>query len=416
MPPIKIPEGPYTIEGIMRNLEQQFAGNGSETEPRRLTGEANQETAALLSEAQRSKRVAPDYRIRSHRGWLGAIIDPIKRFLHWGTRPYVDLLIENQERHNEDVMRLLGVLRREIERHGQQADDQARLTGDVMQFLTACHQEIEHFERRLTEAEAGNADLQEAIRRLRARHDLGGFFGSLSDRQRLDLMDHFRGSRAEIANRQSSYIQRFRSRPGQILDVGCGRGEFLELLRREGIEGWGCEVDPALVELSRGMGLHVVESEALEVLASADHASLGGVFCAQVVEHMFPGDLLRFLKLANDKLAPGGLLLVETLNPQSLGVLAKSYYKDLDHKQPIDPDYLAELIRLIGFTNVAIERRAPFETPQSLPDVPSAAELGITEPARELLHTLFTRLNETIWGAQDYAISAETPDKPSAAQ
>src|SRR6188472_231332 len=125
-----------------------------------------------------------------------------------------------------------------------------------------------------------------------------------------------RGSTADVRERQRPYVDDFRG-AAPVLDVGCGRGEFLGLLREAGIEARGVDADADMVAFARGAGLDVVQADAVAYLEGLDDGSLGGVFAAQLVEHLPPAALLRLLQLAARKLRPGGLLVAETINPLS---------------------------------------------------------------------------------------------------
>ncbi|MCL5270022.1 MAG: class I SAM-dependent methyltransferase [bacterium] len=160
-----------------------------------------------------------------------------------------------------------------------------------------------------------------------------------------------------------------------------------------------------MVDLTSRAGIHTRRMDALEALRSTPPASLGGLFAAQVVEHFFPGELLEFLVLARRRLAPGGRIVLETLNPASLGVMAKSYWRDLDHKQAIHPDALRMLVELAGFAAVETRYLAPFGDDERLPELPPAAEGGLSPEARAVLQDRFDRINAALYGMQDYYVT-----------
>jgi len=159
-----------------------------------------------------------------------------------------------------------------------------------------------------------------------------------------------RGSTEEIRRRQRVYVEDFRGR-APVLDVGCGRGELLGLLREAAIEARGVDADADMVAFARGEGVAVEQADALEYLERLEDGSLGGVFAGQVVEHLPPPALLRLLELAYAKLRPGGLLIAETINPLSPLAL-RNYFADLTHAQPLVPETLALLARQAGFAHV----------------------------------------------------------------
>ncbi|MER3409125.1 MAG: hypothetical protein C4306_03260, partial [Thermoleophilia bacterium] len=200
-----------------------------------------------------------------------------------------------------------------------------------------------------------------------------------------------RGSSAEVRARQRVYVDAFREQE-PVLDLGCGRGEFLRLLREAGIEGRGVDADADMVGYARAEGLEVAHADAFSYLEGLADSSLGGIFCAQLVEHLPPPALVRLLSLAAVKLRPGGLLVAETINPLSPLAL-RSYFADLTHAQPLVPETLAHLAEQAGFRRV--ETRFLNEPAEKLavPDDPLLAEN-------------VRRLNEILFAPLDYALFA----------
>ena len=110
------------------------------------------------------------------------------------------------------------------------------------------------------------------------------------------------------------------------------------------------------------------------------------------------------------RVADGGRIVIETLNPASLGVIAKSYYCDLDHKQPIHPEYMKSLLEMAGFDQVELHFLAPFDESERLPDLPPAKQLGIATEARDALQARIDRLNQCLFGMQDYYVIGQQGD------
>lgn len=429
MSPFKIPEPPYDIEGIMENLRNQFEGDGGNAPssapapmPRVNSADSAKQDQALMDWLERSRPVAPAYRIRSHRALMRYFIDPIKKFLHWGTRPYVNLLIEKQEAFNqastESHRAALGRLR-SIETTLAALDKSLRSVAETLGEFSRHQQSMNaHLQGQIDRSavlqdkrHAAQDEINRTLAKetLREHYDLGPFFESIPESKRLEMLDETRGSFREIWSRHHAYLEYFRNRPGQILDVGCGRGEFLKMMLEEGIEAWGCEIDPLMISICAQHGVLAKPMDALEAIQSVPDASLGGVFASQVIEHMFPGDLLSFIAIARKKIAPGGVIVLETVNPQSLAVLSKSYYKDIDHKRAVDPDYLALLLDAAGFVNVRPGRTMPFGEKERLPSLPDPAECGLTAEAHRVLQTAIDKLNAAIWAEQDFHVFAEVP-------
>jgi SAM-dependent methyltransferase len=202
-----------------------------------------------------------------------------------------------------------------------------------------------------------------------------------------------RGSIDSIRERQRPYVDDFRDAV-PVLDVGCGRGEFLALLSEAGIEARGVDLDADMVAYARGEGLEVEHADAVEYLQGLEDGSLGGIFAAQLVEHVPAPILVRLLELAAAKLRSGGLLVAETINPLSPLAL-RNYYADLTHAQPLVPETLELLARQSGFASVELRYL-------------NAPEERLVEPADPVIAANVSRLNELLFGPLDYAIVART--------
>ena len=144
-----------------------------------------------------------------------------------------------------------------------------------------------------------------------------------------------------------------------MLDVGCGRREFLELLKARGVGARGLDLNHEMVEVCRARGLDVAEADVVSYLEGLPDASLGGLFAAQVVEHLQPEYLLRFLELAHHKLRPGAPIVLETLNPACWVAFFDSFIRDITHVWPLHPDTLRYLVLASGFTTARLEYRSP---------------------------------------------------------
>lgn len=157
-----------------------------------------------------------------------------------------------------------------------------------------------------------------------------------------------------------------------VLDLACGRGEFLELLRERGIRGVGVDSDHGMVRRVRERGLEVVEQEALAYLED-DEPVFDGIYCAHFVEHLPPPDLLFVLSRARRRLRPGGRLIVATPNAACLHTQLVEFWRDLTHVRPYTLELLTFLLSYSGF-DVADSGENPLRL---LPRTP------VREPAEE---------------------------------
>lgn len=237
----------------------------------------------------------------------------------------------------------------------------------------------------------GQAELLRRLERLEAQEARRRFRPTF---RAADFEAAFRGSASELEERYQDLAQRFDGQ-SPVLDIGCGRGEMLELLRRIGIEARGVEMDADLVDDARSRGLDVVHGDGLAKLGAEADGSLGGLVLIQVAEHLSPQDLVDLVGLAFDKLRPGGRAVIETINPQSLYVYARAFYLDPTHDHLVHPAYLEFLFRQAGFPTVEIEWR-------SLPSSEESLE-KVGDPAHD---ANIERLNSLLFAPQDYAVVA----------
>ena len=221
--------------------------------------------------------------------------------------------------------------------------------------------------------------------------------------------DAFRGSENAIRDRLTSYLPKFEGRT-DVLDIGCGRGEFLDLLRDRGIRARGLDLNHEMVEACRARGHDVAEDDALTYLESLPDASLGGLFAAQVVEHLAPSYLGRVLDAARLKLRPGSVMVLETINPACWLAFFESYIRDLTHVRPLHPETLQYVVRASGFHDVTIEYTSPVAESARLQTMPRPADAGGTAlaDAIETFNENFLKLNARLFTFMDYAVVART--------
>jgi SAM-dependent methyltransferase len=266
-------------------------------------------------------------------------------------------------------------------------DPYGHVHADVLAQLDAIWERLAVYERGPADGPGAIADLRRRLEALEAREEARSFRPSYS----ADAFESaFRGSSDELKDRYRELAGNFDE--GPVLDIGCGRGEFMELLQARGLIATGVEVDEALVRDGRAAGYEIAHGDGILHLASLPDRSLGGISLIQVVEHLSAQQIIDLVAIARHKLRDGGMILVETVNPQSLYTFAHSFYLDPTHGNPVHPAYLKFLFDQAGWDDVRIEWRSPPPEDDVLQPDPS-------DPNVE-------RLNRLLFAPQDYALTA----------
>ena len=237
----------------------------------------------------------------------------------------------------------------------------------------------------------------------------------LSSHKYVAFEDLFRGDRALIRDRQEDYVRLFAGRQ-DVLDVGCGRGEFLQLLAERGIRARGIDVNHEMVALCVASGLDVKEADALGYLRGLGDGELGGLIAAQVVEHLEPDYLLAVLDEAFRVLRPDSPIALETINVASWSAFFTSYIRDLTHVRPIHPETLKFVVTASGFLDAEIRLKAPLpESEKLLPSPPSVRDVNLATTGAEgrgligladAFDRNVERLNTQLYAPLDYAVVA----------
>ena len=226
---------------------------------------------------------------------------------------------------------------------------------------------------------------------------------SLDSYRYVGFEDRFRGSAQEIRERLEAYVPLFQG-ASDVLDVGCGRGEFLDLLRAQGISARGIDLNEEMAAVCRERGLDATAGDALSYLLAQPDGSLGGLFAAQVVEHLEPDYLTRFLETAYHKLRPGSKIVLETINPACWYAFFSSYIRDITHVRPLHPDTLQYLVGASGFQKVTVRYSAPFPNDAKLQPLPAKSGIGVDA---ETFNENVQKLNALLFTYLDYAAIGE---------
>ena len=223
--------------------------------------------------------------------------------------------------------------------------------------------------------------------------------------------DRFRGSQQEIRRRLEDYLPVFAG-ASNVLDIGCGRGELLDLFRSAGIGARGIDTNQSMVQECRDRGLSADCDDAAAWLERLPDQSLDGLIAIQVVEHLEPTYLARLIELAFTKLKPQSPMVLETINPACWVAFFESYLRDVTHRWPLHPETLQYLVQASGFTTVTVQYRAPVPGTDRLQQVPvpvTTAESDVNPTVTDLVDVVnsnVNKLNARLFTFMDYAVVA----------
>ncbi len=213
--------------------------------------------------------------------------------------------------------------------------------------------------------------------------------------------DACRGTREEVRDKMSkwlNYLPAIDAGSKQVLDIGCGRGEWLQLLGENGYEATGLDINPVMVNSCTEQGLTASLDDALAWLQRQPDASLAAITAFHVIEHVPFELLLRWTTEARRVLQPGGVLVMETPNPENILVGSHTFYHDPTHRNPITPTLLEFLAEYCGYADSELVRLHPY---------PEEAKVSGNDPLTE-------RVNGHLCGPQDIALVARVPEAEAA--
>lgn len=217
----------------------------------------------------------------------------------------------------------------------------------------------------------------------------------------LKFENKFRGSRDDIKNSQKHYVNYFKNNGGfDVLDIGCGRGEFLELMFENGISARGIDIYEPFIQYCNSLGFRIELGDALTFLNGLEDNSIGGIFMGQVIEHLSTDYTLKLINLAYRKLVPGSHFIIETPNPETISTY-KNFYLDVGHIKPVHFLTLEYFFQEANYSHV--EKfynefsKYPFEAKHIKSD---------TIENSDEFNNGIDAINELIFGYRDYTLIA----------
>jgi 2-polyprenyl-3-methyl-5-hydroxy-6-metoxy-1,4-benzoquinol methylase len=349
------------------------------------------------------------YQIHSHRPFAGKILVKSRELIHGEVQRYVDPMINKQVDFNRNVSAILDHIVPRMENAEKslvnaRTEIQSQVDSITSEMDSKIDKKISGLLGEMKEDIENKAWLASILERRKASRiipdkDQSKDFGI----NYFLFEERFRGPREDIKGKQQGFVQFFSS-CRNVLDIGCGRGEFLELLKENGVEAKGIDIDPDMVGYCTSKGLNVELKDAISYLETIGEKALDGIFLDQVVEHLEPEYLTKLLDLCYKKLNYGYFIILETVNPLSLFSFI-NFYIDMTHMKPLHPDTLKFLLTAVGFRDIEAQFFAPIADEVRLKRLENNEET--TDKAKKFV-TIYNHntdiLNNILFGPQDYAI------------
>lgn len=222
-----------------------------------------------------------------------------------------------------------------------------------------------------------------------------------------DFFNRFRSPPDTVKLHQMGFVKYFEG-CRNVLDIGCGRGEFLELLEAHNIGCHGVDIDREMADHCRSEGLNVEQADAITHLTSINDGSLDGIFTDDTVEHLDVRYMMDMLDLSYQKLADGRYMVIKTVNPLSWVTFSHIYFLDVIHKKAIHPATMQYFLEISGFKDIGIEFVTPMPRDEQLQKMEPEPGMKEDEKRRIAIYNLnIDRLNDALFGPENYVAIAK---------
>lgn len=312
-----------------------------------------------------------DTTIQSHKKILGKLIVLIKRAIRKSIRWFIKPIVEQQVEFNSSVTRTLNEVNRFINQ--SQKDAQVK-----KQDISKLYDEISRIDKNYK--------------------DFSGQQLKPLDFDYLSFENKYRGTELQIKEKMKVYLDYYKEAT-EVLDIGCGRGEFVELLVESGVKAQGIDINDDMVLYCQKKGLPVIKEDCFEYLSNLEDCSLGGIFLGQVIEHLSPKELINLVKIAYKKLKPGAYFIAETINPQCLLVFTESYFLDITHERLIHPYTIKFILESEGFNDLSIKYMSKVDEEFKIPEL----KIDNVDNIKHF-NMAMQNLNNIIFSYRDYAV------------
>lgn len=300
----------------------------------------------------------------------------VKKVIRKLTRWYITPMMQDQITFNSYAVRSINNLNKQMEKQNERLEKLLDKKAEEIKVL-------------LNEKEVRIKKLEE----IEKENDF--------DMDYLTFEDKYRGSEESIQKLQEKFVRLYAGKDN-ILDIGCGRGEFIKTLLNAGKQYvFGMDINPQMVEKCKKDGLSVELRDGVSYLYDNDNLNLGGIFSSQVIEHLKPSQIVKLIRGAYKNLQEGSPLILETINPMALVTQTMAYTLDLTHRQYVHPFTIEMLLKEHGFKKVEFIYSSPVDI-----EAPVLKDNDMDPKELEKYNEKIRKMHEMLFGYQDYAVIA----------
>ncbi|WP_313568881.1 class I SAM-dependent methyltransferase [Acetoanaerobium noterae] len=336
--------------------------------------------------------------IISNRAKYGPFIVKIKRIIHRLISWYIDQIVIAQTKFNGSTVRILN---KSAEYMDELNTSQTKINNkleELYETVNTKYSKLDDLNRILDEK---IIMLNNRINTIDDNFEMLGIYTEDKPYKGidsyLDFENYFRGSEELIISRLKVY-EEFLLPNSSALDIGCGRGELLELLGENHVNAVGIDINAEMIKYCKRKGLNAHNADAYEYLLGTKDDDFDYIFLIQVAEHLDYKYLKSLIELSYKKLKKDGILFMETPNHQSLYIYTNSFYIDPTHTKPVSPHFIRYICLNANFKSVDFKYISPIE---------SESKLELTESLDKVVADNFNKINNIVFGDQDCIVIAK---------
>ncbi len=331
-----------------------------------------------------------EYKISSHRPIIGRLLVWSRKLINGEVKRYVDLMIGRQSEFNKRTVSILNNFNNKIDDVNNKIDDVNNKIDDVNNKINDVNNKINDVNNKINETDNKNS--------------ISSTDKIYDDMNYFVFNELFGGSNDEIKANTEQFLDFF-SGCKNVLDIGSGRGIFLELLKEKGIKGYGIDTNDDLISYCKRKDLNVQKDDVVTHLKKLNNKSLDGIFISHVIEHLKYEDITYMLKLCYEKMQYGSYMIIATPNILSMTVSSNTFYTDPTHITHVHPEFIKFLLRIYRFRDIQEIFYQPTSKDQMLKKIDDIDNLDDEQKnIYEIMNSNIDILNNIIFGYRDYAI------------